>query len=263
MKNNTMQQQKIVILTGATGGLGREFLRQILKAEIDEVWAIARNEQKLLELHRKYGEKLIPISLDLSDTKGIEQFECRLREKKPQVVYLINNAGMAKMGKYDEFSLEEIDRAINLNCKTPAMLAKICIPYMVKGSKILNISSASAFQPNPYINLYAASKAFERSYSRALNVELAGTGITSVAVCPGWIDTELLQKEINGKKVKFPGLVTADRVVKQALKDAEKGKDMSVCSLYVKCQHIIVKFLPQQWVMKIWMSGVGKYLREN
>lgn len=255
--------KKIAILTGATGGLGREFLKQILNEEIDEVWAIARNEQKLLELRKEHGEKIIPMSIDLSDMKGIKQIENMLEENKPHVEYLINNAGIARMGKYNDFSIEEIDKTINVNCKAPVMLAQICIPYMGKGSKILNISSASAFQPNPYINLYAASKVFERSYSRALNAELNGTGITSVAVCPGWIDTELLQKEINGKKVRFPGLVTPDRVVKQAIKDAKKGKDMSVCSLYVKCQHMNVKLLPQRWVMKIWMAGIGKYLKEN
>lgn len=254
--------KKIAIITGATGGLGREFLKQILKEEIDEVWAIARNEQKLLELRKQYGEKVIPFSIDLSDIKGIEQIENMLEENKPHVEYLINNAGIAKMGKYNDFTIEEMDKTINVNCKAPVMLAQICIPYMGKGSKILNISSVSAFQPNPYINLYAASKAFERSYSRALNVELEGTGIISVAVCPGWIDTELLQKEINGKKVKFPGLVTPDRVVAQAIKDAKKGKDMSVCSLYVKCQHVNVKLLPQRWVMKMWMAGIGRYLKE-
>lgn len=255
--------KKIVILTGATGGVGREFLKQVLKEEIDEVWAIARSEQKLSELQKEHGERVIPISIDLSDMEGIEQIESILEKNKPHVEYLINNAGLAKMGKYDDFSIAEIDKTINVNCKAPVMLARICIPYMGKGSKILNISSASAFQPNPYINLYAASKAFERSYSRALNVELEGTGITSIAVCPSWIDTELLQKEINGKKVKFPGLVTADRVVKQAIKDAKKGKDMSVCSLYVKCQHMNVKLLPQRWIMKRWMAGIGKYLEEN
>lgn len=255
--------KKIVILTGATGGLGREFLKEILKEDIDEVWAIARNEQKLLELRKEQGERVIPISIDLSDMQGLEQIKDMLEEKKPQVAYLINNAGLAKIGRYNDFSIEEIDKTINVNCKAPVVLAQLCIPYMEKGSRILNISSASAFQPNPYINLYAASKAFERSYSRALNVELNGTGITSVAVCPGWIDTELLQKEINGKKVRFPGLVTPDRVVKQAIKDAKKGKDMSVCSLYVKCQHVNVKLLPQRLVMKIWMAGIGKYLKEN
>lgn len=253
--------KKIAILTGATGGLGKEFLRQILNEEIDEVWAIARNEKKLSELSAQYGEKVITVPIDLSDLTGIRKVEDMLKECTPHVEYLINNAGLAKMGNYNDFSIEEIDKTINVNCKAPVMVSKICIPYMGKGSKILNISSASAFQPNPYINLYAASKAFERSYSRALNVELEGTGITSVAVCPSWVDTELLQKEINGKKVKFPGIVTADRVVKQAIRDAKRGKDMSVCSLYVKCQHINVKLLPQKWVMKIWMAGLGKYMK--
>lgn len=155
--------KKIVILTGATGGLGREFLKQILKEEVDEVWSIARNSQKLLELQKEYGHKVIPVSADLSDIKGIQQIKELLQEKKPLVAYLINNAGSAKMGKYSDFSIEEIDRTVNLNCKAPVMLTQLCIPYMGKGSKILNISSASAFQPNPYINLYAASKAFGKN----------------------------------------------------------------------------------------------------
>ena len=254
--------KKIAILTGATGGLGREFLKQMLKEDIHEVWAIARNKEKLYELKHQYGEKVVPVSMDLSDVSSIRELESMLKEQMPTVEYLINNAGLAKMGNYNDFSLEEIDQTINVNCKAPVMLSKLCIPYMKQGSRILNISSASAFQPNPYINLYAASKAFERSYSRALNVELERTGIKSIAVCPGWIDTELLQKEINGKKVKFPGMVTAKRVVAQAIKDAKKGKDMSVCSLYVKCQHVNVKLMPQRLVMKIWMRWIGKYREE-
>lgn len=238
-------------------------MNQILKEEIDEVWAIARNEQKLSALRNEYGNKVVPIPLDLSDCSAVEQLGAMLKEQKPTVSYLINNAGLAKMGKYNEFSLDEIDQTINVNCKAPVMLAQLCIPHMSKGSKILNIASASAFQPNPCINLYASSKAFERNYTRALNVELEGTGIAATAVCPGWIDTEMLQKEINGKKVRFPGLVTPRQVVTSAIKDAKRGKDMSVCSLYVKYQHLIVKLLPQRWVMKIWMMGIGKYLKEN
>ncbi|MBQ6886573.1 MAG: hypothetical protein IJN54_03560 [Lachnospiraceae bacterium] len=62
------------------------------------------------------------------------------------------------------------------------------------------------------------------------------------------------------EKVRFPGMVTADRVVTQAIKDAKKGRDMLICSLYVKCRHINVKLLPQKLVMKMWMRGIGKYL---
>ena len=131
---------------------------------------------------------------------------------------------------------------------------------MIKGTKILNVSSASAFQPVPYLNLYAASKAFERSYSRALHIELMPYGITVTAVCPGWVETDMLTKEINGKKVRFPGIVAPEKVVKKALKDAKKGRDLSICSFYVKCQHINVKLLPQKLTMKIWMRSIRSYL---
>lgn len=254
--------KKIAIITGATGGIGNEFVRQIVRYDLDEIWAIGRNETKLKELCNTYGEKIIAVPADLSEISGIDKIERMLSEQKPEVRFLINNAGLAKMAAYREFSGEEISRTIDVNCKAPVLLCNICIPYMKRGSNILNIASASAFQPNPYINLYAASKAFERNYSRALNVELKGTGITVTAVCPGWVDTELLPKEINGKKVKYPGMVTAEKVVRTALKDAEKKRDMSVCSLFVKCQHMNVKFMPQRLVMKIWTGAIRKYLRE-
>lgn len=70
----------------------------------------------------------------------------------------------------------------------------------------------------------------------------------------------MLVKEIKGKKVAFKGMVTPEKVAKTAIKDAKKGKDMSVCSLYVKCQHLNVKFMPQKLTMKIWMRMIKKYL---
>ena len=85
-------------------------------------------------------------------------------------------------------------------------------------------------------------------------------GIIVTAVCPSWVDTEMLTKEIHGKKVKFLGMVTAKAVAEQAMKDAKKGKDMSICSFYVKCQHLNVKLMPQKLTMKIWMHGLKKYL---
>ena len=252
--------KKIAIVTGATGGIGAEFVKQLLTEELDEIWTLARNTQKLDALKEQYGERIIPISIDLSNIEELDKLAKLFREQKPCISYLINNAGLAKMASYKDFTVEGISQTIDVNCKTPAVLCNLCIPYMSNGSRILNISSASAFQPNPYINLYASTKVFLRSYSRALNVELEGTGITVTAVCPSWVDTELLPKEMNGRKVRFPGMVTADRVVKQAIKDAKRGKDMSVCSLYVKCQHVNVKLMPQRLVMKIWMKSIRKYI---
>ena len=252
--------KRIAIITGATGGIGREFTRLLVEEDIDEVWTVARNEKKLEEVKKLYGEKVIPLAKDLTHTEEICEIEEKIKGERAEFLYLVNKAGMAKTGSYQEFSIQELENTIDLNCKAPVILSNLCIPYMKKGSHILNISSASAFQPNPYINLYAASKAFERSYSRALNVEVENLGIIVTAVCPSWVDTEMLIKERNGKKVKFPGIVTAEAVAKQAMKDAKKGKDMSICSFYVKCQHVNVKLMPQKLTMKLWMHGLKKYL---
>ena len=252
-------EKKIAIVTGATGGIGREFTRLMLNEDLDEIWAIARNRGKLDALRVEFGEKVIPIAKDLSQMSELLDIQNMLSEEKPNVVYLINNAGIAKMGSYEDFTAEEIDSTVNLNCKTPAVLCNMCIPYMRKGGRILNISSASSFQPLPYLNLYSSSKVFLRYYSRALNVELKSKGITATAVCPSWVDTDLLMKEVNGKPVKFDGLISPQRACKKALKDAKRGKDMSVCTVYVKWEHVLAKIFPQKTVMKTWLRNIKQY----
>lgn len=255
--------RKIAIVTGASGGIGQVFVRELQKETLDEIWVVGRNEERLNVLKEQYGAKIIPVCKDLTNNADVLSFSDLLKEKSVSVKWLINNAGMAKMARSTDFSVSEIAQTIDLNCKAPVALINICFPFMENGTRILNISSASAFQPVPYINLYAATKVFERSYSRALNSELHSFGITVTAVCPSWVNTDMLSKEINGKKVRFSGIVTPEKVVKKALKDAKKGKDMSVCSLYVKCQHLNVKLMPQKLTMKFWLNSIKKYLGKN
>lgn len=252
--------KKIAMVTGASGGIGQIFVRELVKETLDEIWVIGRNQERLLMLKEEFGDKIVPICKDLTKDTDIVSISDLLREQSISVLWLVNNAGIAKMAPATAFSISEIRQTIDLNCKAPAALINICFPFMEQGTKILNISSASAFQPVPYINLYAATKAFERSYSRALNAELKLSGITVTAVCPGWVDTNMLSKEIGGKKVHFPGIIPPEKVVKKALKDAKKGRDMSVCSFYVKCQHFHVKLMPQKLTMKIWLHGIKKYI---
>lgn len=253
-------RKKIAIVTGATGGIGREFIELLLMEEADEIWAVARNIKKLDDLKKEFGEKILPISADLSLTSSLQTIEEMLRSKNPIVCYLVNNAGSGKMGAYNEFSAAEIQESVATHCTAMAVLCNACIPYMERGSHIVNLASQSAFQPVPYINLYAAGKAFERSYSRALNAELKGTGIAVTAVCPGWVQTDLLVKERNGKQIKFPAIVTPDVVAKKALNDAKKGKDMSVYGMYVKYMHLLSKIFPQKLVMKTWLKQIKQYI---
>ena len=252
---------KIAIITGASGGLGKEFVALLLNEELDEIWCVARNIQKLNSLKEEYGDKVIPLSFDLSKQESITAMRDLIDSKKPQIKYLINNAGIGEiLGSYKQLSLEKTFKIIQINCNVVVSLCSICIPYMQTGDKILNLSSQSSFQPVPYLNLYAATKVFVRSYTRALNVELKGLGISATAVCPGWVDTEMLPKTSNGKKIKYPGLVSSKPVAVKALSDAKKNKDMSVYSLYVKFMHLLAKIYPQRLVMKTWIRSIRKYL---
>lgn len=253
------KRKRIAIVTGAAGGIGKEFVRLLAGEALDEIWVIGRNETRLAELKRQFGEKIFPVCADLTNAQELLSIKALLTPGT-EVSYLINNAGMARMMPSRDFSAEETEQTILLNCYVPVTLTNYCIPYMKKGSRVINVSSASAFQPVPYLNLYAATKAFEHSYSRALNMELKPAGITVTAVSPSWVDTDMLTREINGRKVKFPGMVSPQRVAEKALKDAKRGKDVSICSLYVKCQQLNVKLLPHRLVMKIWMRGIKKYL---
>ena len=253
-------QKKIAIVTGASGGIGKEFTKLLVLEEVDEVWAVARNQEKLIALKGELGDKIVIISKDLSQTEELISIGKMLEEEKPVIAFLINNAGVAKMGNYDDFAVKEIEDTIKINCSALTILCTLCIPYMKKESRILNISSAASFQPLPYLNLYAATKVFERAYSRALNIELKKKGISVTAVCPSWVDTDLLIKEVNGQKVKFPGIVSAEKVAKKALSDAKRGKDMSVCTLYVKYLHFLSKIYPQKLIMKVWVDKIKKYI---
>lgn len=251
-----MKQKIIAVVTGASSGLGKEFVRLMTQENVHEIWAIARNEQRLVELKKQFGKKVRCFSLDLSERNDIKIFQNMLEGEQPAVRYLVNSAGYDKFGSYDDVSIEESVNMIDLNCSGVVAMGLACIPYMRRGSRIINIASQASFQPLPYQNIYASTKAFVRNYSRALNVELKDKGICVTAVCPGWIDTELFTRaNIGAKKTiqNFTGMVTADCVAEKALWDAKRGKDISVYSAYVKIAHLVAKVLPQRTMMKVWL----------
>lgn len=145
---------------------------------------------------------------------------------------------------------------IDLNVSGVVAMGLVCIPYMKRGSHILNVASQASFQPLPYMNLYAATKAFVRNYSRALNVELRTKGIRVTAICPGWMKTNLfVRANIGAKKTikNFTGITSPDKVAKKALWDAHRGKDISTYGVIVKFGHLFGKLLPQKMMMKMWL----------
>ena len=251
----------IAVVTGASSGMGKEFVLQLSKyVKVDEIWVIARREQALKEL--KADVPVRPVVLDLCDSESFNEYAKLLEQEKPNVKLLVNAAGFGKFGDYDQIPMEEDFRMLDLNCKALVAMTRLTVPYMEKGSHILELDSLSAFQPVPYITTYGATKAFVLSYSRAMNRELKPKGIRVMAMNPGWVKTEFFNHALqtNGNKVQYYNhLWEAKDVVATGLKDLYKTKkDVSIHGLRVKAQVLLVKFMPHSFVMNTWLSQQKK-----
>lgn len=207
---------RIAIVTGASSGMGREFVKQVSKKEkFDEIWVIARRKEALESLKKEVKAKVRPITLDLQNSESFETYKKLLAEEKPEVALLANIAGYGKFGKYDEISLEDCLGMIDLNCKALVAMSQLTIPYMKRGSKILQLDSLSAFQPVPYLNVYGSS---------------------------------------NDAITYFNVMYDAKDVIKTAIRDLyHTKKDVSIHGFQIKAQVLLVKLLPHKIVMEIWM----------
>lgn len=250
---------KIAIVTGASSGMGREFVKQLSAyVKVDEIWAIARREDALKQLAEEVSTPVRAVPMDLCDSESFGRLAALLAEEKPSIALLVNAAGFGKFGDYSDIPLEEDLRMIDLNCKALVAVTRICLPYMKKGSHVLHLDSLSAFQPVPYITTYGATKSFVLSYTRALSREVKPLGIRMMAMNPGWVKTEFFNHALqtNGSKVQYYNhLYEAADVVKTGLKDLYKTKkDYSVHGFPIRMQVRLVKLLPHSIVMNVWMN---------
>ena len=259
----------IAIVTGASSGMGREFVLQLGGyVNVDEIWVIARRQDALESLKAEVSVPVRPISLDLTREESFARMETLLAEEKPNVRLLVNAAGFGKFGTFDKISAVDDCRMIDLNCKALVMMTRLCVPYMAPGSHILELDSLSAFQPVPYITTYGATKAFVLSYSRAMNRELKNRGIRVMAMNPGWVRTEFFEHAFKtnlGNEVQhFSWVFEAKDCVATGLKDLYRSKkDYSVHGWQVRMQVRLVKLLPHSLIMTLWQNQQKKPLNNK
>ena len=259
---------KIAIVTGASSGMGKEFVRQIERfyRELDEIWVIARSEKKLEEIKKSHKTYIRIFAGDMEEDLVYKQVKNRLENQNPDIRMLVNAAGFGKTGTVEEIAKEDKKlqlRMIDLNCKALLLMTRLCVPYMQPGSHILELDSLSAFQPVPYITTYAATKAFVLSYSRSMNRELKAKGIRVMAMNPGWVKTEFFnhafQTNADNEVRYFNRLYEAKDVVKTGLNDLyHSKKDCSIHGFPVKFQVFLVKLLPHSLVMNTWLNQQKK-----
>lgn len=253
---------KIAVITGASSGMGKEFvLKAAMEEPFDEIWAIARSEERLKALQDEVPCKIRPIPLDLSKESSLEVYRALLAQEKPEVALLVNASGFGRFGPVAEIGPEESANMVDLNCRALTVLTELTLPYMREGGKIAEFASVAAFQPVPYITTYAATKAYVLSYSRALNVELRSRGIHVMAVCPYWTNSRFFDRADPGEAKhirKFTVMLDPAKVVAKAMHDLyHTNKDVSIYGAQVRLQVGAVKLLPHKLVMEVFLHQQG------
>lgn len=247
----------IAVITGASSGLGWEYAKEIYRTrtDLDEIWVIARREERLKELQSELGSTVIPVAFDITDSKAVEDYISLLNEKGATVKLLINNAGFGKLGNFDQLSLQENAQMVRLNCEALTAITAATLPFMNKNSEIINSCSIASFAPNTRMAVYSSTKAFVMSLSRALREELKSRKINVLAVCPGPMDTEFLAVANieKGASKTFDTLprVNARTMAKKSLKASRKKRAVYTNRVFYKFYRILAKLLPHSLVMKL------------
>lgn len=245
---------KIAIVTGASSGMGREFALQISRRyrTVEEVWLLARREEQLLEtkeLIESEGGTARIVVCDVTKKGDVKKVVKEIEKEKHTVRLLVNNAGYGMMGQFLELTVKENEGMIRLNCEALVSFTYAILPFMRKNGNIINVASSAAFIPQPGFAVYAASKSFVLSFSKALHEELREQGIAVTAVCPGPVKTSFFDVAEKYHQVKgYKKLFMADPVlvVDLALKDAYHRKNISVYGAGMKAFRILAKLVPQE-----------------
>lgn len=181
----------IILITGASSGIGVEFALQLdnVFQNIDEIWMIARRKKELLEVAQHLEHTTRVLDMDITKEEQVERLRKLLADEKPVIRMLVNCAGYGILGDFSASNINEELGMIEVNCKALTQMTHLCLPYMRKNSRLIQVASSAAFLPQPNFAVYAATKAYVYSFSRALRQELRHKKIYVTAVCPGPVDT--------------------------------------------------------------------------
>ncbi|MCD8370981.1 MAG: SDR family NAD(P)-dependent oxidoreductase [Clostridiales bacterium] len=246
----------IAIVTGASSGMGRESVIQLAErfgGSLAEIWVVARRKERLQELRRRVSLPLRIFALDLTQRESLTVLERELEIRKPQVRFLVCAAGTGKMGAIGASLLETETGMVRLNCEALCGVTHVTLPWMRPYSRVILYASAAAFLPQPGFGIYAATKAFVLSYGRALRAELRGRGIAVTVVCPGAVKTEFFSTGQMKALPFYKKLVMADcrKVVRLALQDSRRGRELSVYGPFLNAFRVFVKLIPHGAILRV------------
>jgi uncharacterized protein len=228
------------LVTGATAGLGAAFARRLAADGYDLV-LVARDGERLAavaaELSGAHGVTCTPLVADLVTVAGCESVEERLRDPEHPVDLLVNNAGMSINGSFLRTDVRDEERLLDLNVRAVMRLTHAALPGMMARGRgeIVNVSSVSGFAAVMPGSTYPASKAWVTNFSESVGLATRRRGVRVMALCPGYTRTEFHERagiDMSGTPEWM--WLSADDVVRDALRDLRRGRLVSVPSLRYK-----------------------------
>lgn len=241
-------------MTGASSGLGRHYSEFLARAGMDLV-LVARRAEELQDLAagiaQRHGRQATVLPTDLTDRSERAALFDRITEQNIHVDVLINNAGFGTKGDFADIDPDRITREIELNCVALTDLARRFLPPMLgRGhGAIINVASTAGFQPWPTMSVYAATKAYVRSFSQALWSETRGTGVRVLSVCPGATDTEWMAN--TGSPDMLPRRRTPEQVVQSTFRALNRSTPEVVDGPLNRLTSLLAGLVPTRLVLPV------------
>lgn len=189
--------ESIVVVTGASRGIGRSVAEAFAEAG-HVVWALARTEEALQSLAQAHPGRVRPLLMDAANADSVvAAARAVLQGGAPRV--LVNNAGIALSAPLKRTATEDYRRVMAVNVEAPFLLCRELMPAMADAGfgRVINVASTAALKGFTYTSAYCASKHALLGLTRALALEYARKRVTVNAVCPGWTDTDMLQRSVD------------------------------------------------------------------
>ena len=194
---------KVILITGGSRGIGAACVKLFSKAGANVAFTFKSSKEAADELITKINlpNKIVSYQLDLGSELDINQKVLQIESDFGKIDVLVNNAGIWKSGSVDNLSLQDWEETIKINLTSVFILTKAVIPVMKKNrfGRIINISSTAGQRGEPGFSHYAAAKGAIISFTKSLAVELADYNITTNAIAPGWVDTDMTKEIFSDK----------------------------------------------------------------